>query len=654
MNLRRCILPVLLYLGLSFAFADELESAISQAQARMEIGDYAGARQLLSQAAKASPSGAGRLAEAYAEIGVAEYDRRNFQNAYLAFRESLKLQATNQTATQYYLRMRREMDVAHLKNEYEPPAGSEGAAKGAPHPAETAAAAPASTAPNAVQTQSDREEDLRILIDQLKVAETRLSAVEITASSRQTENETMRQQLESQRQLMERMLVSQRTSVASPSASDNARLEETIRLLSEVVEREQNRTIVVQSDPALQGLVERMAETQEKLRKGGPLDIALVAVLSLIGASLAGLSVFVILAVAHARKRKAGTAEAGFEVAALPAAAAGDYAVIGMPRSESPLLEFIGAGPKDGDAMDLAIRRDLLKAERLNRMYEEVRSGSLSWNTVRQYIGELELSLRADILKTVELKLDEGDLISNEAVLPVLFPFLTDYDDFLRKKSESLARRALEAAGKGGSSSFEGEEGTDDLDPLSIKNLLHIPEKLQTVFRNQDQTLLTAKLCRGMAAVLGFSSGDRNLLYKAALAHDCGYLLLDRDRLARTIAKREIDDEDFKFIQSHAAAGIGYFGEAKLPDEFRSAIVHHHERKDGSGYPDGLKKDEIPLFARVIGIAETFAALVSKRSYRDKRDVTHALAIISDGARSKFDPDHVEALAKVAASIEVA
>ena len=100
--------------------------------------------------------------------------------------------------------------------------------------------------------------------------------------------------------------------------------------------------------------------------------------------------------------------------------------------------------------------------------------------------------------------------------------------------------------------------------------------------------------------------------------------------------------------------GIGYFGEIELPVEFKNAIVHHHERNDGSGYPDGLRKESIPLFAKLIGIAETFSALVSKRPYRNKRDVAYALAIISDGARSKFDAAHVEALVKVASSIGAA
>jgi HD-GYP domain-containing protein (c-di-GMP phosphodiesterase class II) len=163
--------------------------------------------------------------------------------------------------------------------------------------------------------------------------------------------------------------------------------------------------------------------------------------------------------------------------------------------------------------------------------------------------------------------------------------------------------------------------------------------------------LVTAKISRGIGNILGLSTDDCNLLYKSALAHDCGYLALDRDTLIRTISKPEITEEDFAFIQSHVIKGLSYFGDLELPEQFKAGILYHHERNDGSGYPDGLKKEAIPLFGKIIGVAETYAALVSKRTYRDKRDSQNALAIITDGARTKFDASIVEALVKVASSI---
>jgi energy-coupling factor transport system substrate-specific component len=184
-----------------------------------------------------------------------------------------------------------------------------------------------------------------------------------------------------------------------------------------------------------------------------------------------------------------------------------------------------------------------------------------------------------------------------------------------------------------------------------LERLLEIPKKLQVVYKDHDLTLGTAKICRSMSAVLGLTAEDRNLLYLTALAHDCGYLIIDHDRLARIIAKKEIDEEEFAFLKTHVAAGIEYFQGIELPEQFRGGIMYHHERNDGSGYPEGLKKEEIPVFAKIIGIAETFATLTTNRPYRNKWGVEQALSIISDGARSKFDAEHVAALVKVAASM---
>ena len=531
---------VFLLAGLATLHAQDSAAAIAQARMKLESNDYPSAQAILTQAANAFPAAAAQVSSAYSDFGIVEYDRRNFLNAYSAFREALKLQSTNTTATQYYLRMRREMDVAKLRNEYVPPA-----APSVSGPAETAGPT------TAAQAKAEREEDLKILVDQLKVAETRMSAIESTATNKQAENDLLRQQLESQRQMVERMLSAPRTTTAArPTAEENAALQDTIRLLSEIAERDQSRPIVVQSDPALQGLVEQLAATREAIGKPNVLNIALVAIAAATAAALFGLIVFLLVAANRAKSRNPRSYEANLGVAALPTApAGGGYVAVGMARTDTPLLEFIDSGPSNPDQRDLAVRRDLLKAERLNRMYEEVRGGSLGWNTVRQYIGELELSLRAEILSVVERKLAEGDLISNEAILPVLFPFLTDYDDFVREKAELLARTALGSRkASGGAESEEGDSRAEreDLDPLSLKNLMEIPRKLQTMFKNHDQTLMTAKLCRGMATVLGFSKEDRNLLYKAALAHDCGYLMMERDQLVRTVAKQEIDEEDFE------------------------------------------------------------------------------------------------------------
>ena len=86
--------------------------------------------------------------------------------------------------------------------------------------------------------------------------------------------------------------------------------------------------------------------------------------------------------------------------------------------------------------------------------------------------------------------------------------------------------------------------------------------------------------------------------------------------------------------------GIGFLGEA------RSAILHHHERLDGSGYPYGLDGGQIPEFARVVAVADAFDAMTSTRSYRRARPVAAALEELERCAGAQFDPRMVEALVR--------
>ncbi len=70
---------------------------------------------------------------------------------------------------------------------------------------------------------------------------------------------------------------------------------------------------------------------------------------------------------------------------------------------------------------------------------------------------------------------------------------------------------------------------------------------------------------------------------------------------------------------------------------------HHHERFDGTGYPDRLAGDAIPLIARIISVADTFDAVISRRSYRDARDAEPAIAVLSEAAGTQLDPQVVAA-----------
>jgi HD-GYP domain-containing protein (c-di-GMP phosphodiesterase class II) len=71
-------------------------------------------------------------------------------------------------------------------------------------------------------------------------------------------------------------------------------------------------------------------------------------------------------------------------------------------------------------------------------------------------------------------------------------------------------------------------------------------------------------------------------------------------------------------------------------------VLHHHERYDGKGYPQGLKGENIPLVARIMAVADAFDAMTSKRIYRDMKDIEYAIEQLERGKQSQFDPEIAE------------
>ncbi|NLD96563.1 MAG: HD domain-containing protein, partial [Synergistaceae bacterium] len=91
------------------------------------------------------------------------------------------------------------------------------------------------------------------------------------------------------------------------------------------------------------------------------------------------------------------------------------------------------------------------------------------------------------------------------------------------------------------------------------------------------------------------------------------------------------------------AAAARILGEAPFISYARQIIEYHHEKWDGTGYPHGLKGEEIPFIARIMAIADVYDALVSERPYKGPIDHEKAVAIIVEGAGTHFDPVLVEA-----------
>ena len=138
------------------------------------------------------------------------------------------------------------------------------------------------------------------------------------------------------------------------------------------------------------------------------------------------------------------------------------------------------------------------------------------------------------------------------------------------------------------------------------------------------------------------SDGFCEKLIKAAPMHDLGKIAVD-DSILRKPGR--YTPEEYEKMKTHSAEGARIVREILADtddEEFRriaeNVAHYHHERVDGSGYPDKLKKDEIPLEARIMAIADVYDALVSKRVYKERYSFKQADRIILDGMGTQFDP----------------
>ncbi len=145
------------------------------------------------------------------------------------------------------------------------------------------------------------------------------------------------------------------------------------------------------------------------------------------------------------------------------------------------------------------------------------------------------------------------------------------------------------------------------------------------------------------AVQLGLSEGQIHELDKAAVLHDVGKIRLS-DRILRKPSG--LSDEERSLIQEHVEIGARMVALVGSSDVV-GAVRHHHERWDGSGYPEGLTAWDIPLLARIISVVDAYDAITTTRPYRPAAGRERATTALREGAGTQFDPQVVEAFIQV-------
>lgn len=161
-----------------------------------------------------------------------------------------------------------------------------------------------------------------------------------------------------------------------------------------------------------------------------------------------------------------------------------------------------------------------------------------------------------------------------------------------------------------------------------------------TVSHSQNTADLARQICRAM----GLNEKTTDLIYYAGLLQNIGKITLP-EKIFATNGK--LSAEDFKKIQNHSNIGVNLLMNINFLSEVVPYINYQKERVDGSGEPEGLKGQSIPLGSRIIAVADAFCAMTSDRPYRKAMPKEKALSIMKEESGKKWDVDVVNALAEV-------
>ena len=143
-----------------------------------------------------------------------------------------------------------------------------------------------------------------------------------------------------------------------------------------------------------------------------------------------------------------------------------------------------------------------------------------------------------------------------------------------------------------------------------------------------------SELAVAIGKKLGLDTDDLRLLRLAATVHDLGKITVPAEILSKPT---RLSEAEFAIIKGHSEAGWELLEPAGLPASVTDAVLQHHERLDGSGYPAGLEDDEIGEFGRIIAVADVVEAMSSHRPYRPAIGMEPALEEIEQGRGVRYD-----------------
>lgn len=147
-----------------------------------------------------------------------------------------------------------------------------------------------------------------------------------------------------------------------------------------------------------------------------------------------------------------------------------------------------------------------------------------------------------------------------------------------------------------------------------------------------------------LAQKLNFSDDYTETIRLSGLFHDIGKIGISDSILQKP---GKLTDQEYEHIKMHPVIGANILSSSDILKDIIPGVRHHHERYDGTGYPNSLKGEDIPEIARLLAVCDTFDAVTSRRAYRDSLPLDTAIKILNENKNTQFDPKMADAFLEV-------
>ena len=233
----------------------------------------------------------------------------------------------------------------------------------------------------------------------------------------------------------------------------------------------------------------------------------------------------------------------------------------------------------------------------------------------------------------------------NDTILMAMFSLFAIVVVFLLIWAFNVIIKNIKATHEAVTAKDEALKAKDEVKTLSVE----VMEALAHTIDAKDEytrghSVRVAKYSRMLAEKLGLSQEERENVYYMALLHDIGKIGVPN---AIINSPTRLTDEEYAVIKTHPGVGFDILAEIKSRPDLTIGARWHHERYDGKGYPDGKAGTDIPFYARIIAVADTYDAMTSNRSYRKYMAQEAVRAEMEKNSGTQFDPDVVKCMLEI-------